>query len=62
MGFGFNAYNSYLDIDDCANEPCKNGGICTDGIAKYSCKCAEGFSGTDCSKSKFFRYLKSIKE
>ena len=42
----------FQDIDDCVDDPCKNGGTCTDGIAKYTCKCADGFTGLNCTKSK----------
>ena len=36
------------DIDDCASNPCQNGGACTDGVASYSCSCADGYGGADC--------------
>ena len=31
------------DIDECQDTPCLNGGTCTDGIASFTCQCAEGF-------------------
>ena len=34
-----------INIDDCNEESCKNGGTCEDGINSYSCKCIEGFEG-----------------
>ena len=45
-------HEKFQDINDCVNDPCKNGGTCTDGIAKYACKCAAGFTGLNCDKSK----------
>ncbi|MGB0592577.1 MAG: MopE-related protein, partial [Myxococcota bacterium] len=36
------------DIDECADAPCLNGGICTDGVASFSCACAAGFEGETC--------------
>eukprot|EP00666_Eupelagonemidae_sp_cell4sb_P017940 gene17940-biopygen33946 len=36
------------NINDCEPHPCKNGGRCTDGIAKYTCTCRPGFWGVDC--------------
>ena len=42
----------FLDIDDCKGNPCKNGGTCIDGEAKYTCSCKPGFNGDDCEKSK----------
>ena len=42
-----------LDIDDCATNPCQNGGTCTDGVDSYNCTCAPGFKGTNCGISEF---------
>merc|ERR1719183_2759117 len=38
------------DIDDCADDPCKNGGTCTDtGPHTHTCDCATGWQGDqDC--------------
>merc|ERR1711990_1346521 len=33
------------------SNPCQNGGECTDGDRTYSCKCADGFTGGDCSEA-----------
>ena len=41
------------DINDCNPDPCQNGGNCTDGMNDYSCKCAPGFEGTNCTESKY---------
>ena len=32
----------------CAEEPCKNGGTCNNGVNQYTCDCALGFEGTNC--------------
>lgn len=40
------------DIDDCANRTCANGGSCVDGINKYRCDCAVGFTGDHCETGK----------
>ena len=45
-----------LDIDDCKDKPCNNGGTCQDGIASYACVCPLGFKGTDCELSGFTQY------
>ena len=37
-----------LNIDDCADEPCKNNGTCVDGVAGYTCECQPGFTGDEC--------------
>ena len=38
----------FQDINECASKPCKNGGKCKDGVNKYTCTCAEGYTGTSC--------------
>ena len=37
-----------VNIDECANAPCLNGGECTDGIDEYTCTCAAGYRGVNC--------------
>ncbi|WAR08623.1 SVEP1-like protein [Mya arenaria] len=37
------------DPDDCNPQPCENGGICTDGLATFTCACADGYAGTTCA-------------
>jgi len=46
--------NVSLDIDDCAlnNQPCLNGGQCDDKVNNYVCRCAAGYTGTNCEISK----------
>ncbi len=45
---GYDGVNCDNDIDECAGNPCLNGGTCTDGINSYSCECADGYSGDNC--------------
>ena len=42
----------FLDIDDCSGRPCQNGGVCTDRVNDFSCRCAAGFEGKRCEISK----------
>ena len=48
-------YFFLVDIDDCADEPCLNGGTCFDSVDDYTCICADGYTGKNCSigKNKF---------
>ena len=38
------------NINECANNPCQNGGECVDGINKYTCTCQSGWIGIDCDQ------------
>lgn len=42
------------DIDECAVNPCRNGGECVNMIAKFKCICPVGYSGTLCEVSTTF--------
>ena len=48
-----NSKLAYVDIDDCASNPCQNGGQCIDGVAKFTCQCAPGWMGDTCTESKY---------
>ena len=41
-----------VDVDDCAGEPCQNGGTCKDGVNDYTCMCAVGYTGENCAVGK----------
>ena len=43
---------SFSDIDDCADQPCENGGSCNDTVNNYTCNCAPGYTGRNCSAGK----------
>ena len=36
------------NIDECSSHQCKHNATCVDGIASYTCVCAEGFAGEEC--------------
>lgn len=36
------------DIDECASNPCQNGGTCSDEVNGYSCACDDGYTGVHC--------------
>jgi len=37
-------------VDECASNPCFNGGTCEDDINQYICHCPKGYSGQRCEK------------
>lgn len=37
-----------MNIDDCAANPCRNGGTCVDGVNSFTCLCPEGFHDSMC--------------
>ena len=41
----------FLDINDCAGNPCQHGGTCIDQINRFRCKCAPGWEGIRCQIS-----------
>ena len=51
-----------IDINECASQPCLNGGQCTDGVNQYTCTCAPGWEGTNCdiSKNAFYQVCYNI--
>ncbi|PNI34659.1 CRB1 isoform 2, partial [Pan troglodytes] len=36
------------DIDECASDPCVNGGLCQDLLNKFQCLCDVAFAGERC--------------
>lgn len=41
---------SISDIDDCAINPCRNGGTCIDKVHGFKCHCADGYMGDKCHR------------
>ncbi|XP_046466404.1 cubilin [Neodiprion pinetum] len=40
---------SRMVADECASNPCQNGGTCEDMIDGYKCRCREGWEGPQCN-------------
>ena len=40
-------------INECASNPCLNGGTCTDDILGYMCTCPAHMSGPNCKTGKY---------
>ncbi len=43
----------FPDINECASNPCQNGGACVDGVNSYICQCTSGWLGDNCEIGKF---------
>lgn len=53
----FSVFLALADVNECEKEPCKNGGICTDLVANYSCECPGEYMGRNCQYSKCCIFL-----
>ncbi len=41
-------WDGEIATDECAPNPCQNGGTCTDGDNSYTCACPAGWEGANC--------------
>ena len=41
--------SSSSDINECASNPCQNGGTCVDAVNGYNCSCVSGWAGEHCT-------------
>lgn len=47
---GFTGQRCEININDCASNPCANGGTCYDRINDFVCSCAPGYEGRNCDR------------
>ncbi|KAM6950118.1 lactadherin-like isoform 2-T2 [Lycodopsis pacificus] len=48
---GFEGVHCQINVNDCANQPCKNRGICRDLDGDYTCQCPSPYVGKQCQLS-----------
>ncbi|XP_047437308.1 lactadherin-like isoform X2 [Mugil cephalus] len=46
---GFEGVHCQINVNDCANKPCMNGGVCRDLDADYTCQCPSPYVGKQCN-------------
>ena len=46
-------YAIVLDVDDCKDVKCLNGGTCVDEVNGFKCLCVAGWEGLHCESGKF---------
>ena len=42
------AFPEYLEINECASQPCFNNGTCTELVNAFNCVCVAGWTGLQC--------------
>ncbi|XP_046380159.2 sushi, von Willebrand factor type A, EGF and pentraxin domain-containing protein 1-like [Haliotis rufescens] len=45
---GYHGDNCDVNMDDCLENECTNGGTCVDGVAEYTCRCTPEYTGQYC--------------
>ena len=47
--------------NECASNPCKNQATCIDGLKKYTCRCADEYTGQTCDRRKpYFSFSREM--
>ena len=57
---GFRGINCDLDVNECLNSPCQNGGYCQNKIGTFNCFCPAGLTGLLCEKGEVLLKLHFI--
>ncbi len=50
----FSSNGTFTRVDECASNPCQNGGACTDALNGYTCSCPITFGGIHCEHGNIF--------
>lgn len=53
----FRFHFSTVDVNECASNPCLNGGSCINRQNRFSCNCLSGYLGSRCENGQYlFKY------
>ena len=44
----------FSDVNECFDDPCRNGGTCNDLLNMYQCECVIGFAGVNCEEGQYY--------
>lgn len=47
----------FVDVNECAKNPCKNGATCTNSHGSYKCTCDRRFTGKNCDQGLSFVWI-----
>ena len=50
----------FMDVNECANNPCKNGATCANTIEGFNCTCTKGFQGQICNKGRSYNFVADL--
>ena len=57
-------YVCFTDINECSNNPCKNGATCVNLQGSHRCDCKSGYDGNNCENGykspTFFKFVLSL--
>ena len=45
---GYSGQNCETNVNECASNPCQNGGSCSDRVNSYMCQCPDTHTGSNC--------------
>jgi len=44
---------SFVELNECASNPCKHNSTCLDLVAAFECTCIDGYTGLTCSTGQY---------
>ena len=57
---GYSGQNCDTNVNECASNPCQNGGSCMDRVNGYQCQCSDSYTGSNCEVEQQCKSLKHL--